>query len=197
MDYTVETVEPSYMKRGLVDPGYRLRRVDGGESRYYYHKEWDRFLISVTSLIGATTPMGYGLLDWIKRLGSEADIIRDLAAVYGTWLHIQLGGLLITGKYDFKFMRPSLEAAASENGYRLDNTKWYALAKQDILAFAQFMRDHKVKPLAIEICLASKDGYGGALDLVCEMKVNRLQEILLRYEIIHWRCLAHRRQDHV
>ena len=38
--------------------------------------------------------------------------------------------------------------------------------KKDILAFAQFMKDTDLKPLAIEIVLTNpEDGYAGAIDL--------------------------------
>jgi hypothetical protein len=41
-----------------------------------------------------------------------------------------------------------------------------------VLAFAQFVIDCKVKPLAIEICLYHPtDGYAGAIDLVCELEI--------------------------
>ena len=46
--------------------------------------------------------------------------------------------------------------------------------KKDVLAFAQFIIDYNVKPLAIEICLYHPfDGYAGAIDLVCELDFNK------------------------
>jgi hypothetical protein len=51
-----------------------------------------------------------------------------------------------------------------------DKLSWADELKKDVLAFAQFMIDKNVKPLAIEICLYHPtDGYAGAIDIVCEM----------------------------
>jgi hypothetical protein len=47
---------------------------------------------------------------------------------------------------------------------------WANDIKRDVLAFAQFVLDYNVKPLAIEIILAHPtDGYAGAIDLACQM----------------------------
>jgi hypothetical protein len=46
---------------------------------------------------------------------------------------------------------------------------WESELKKDVLAFAQFMIDYNVKPLAIELILYHPtDGYAGAIDLICE-----------------------------
>jgi hypothetical protein len=54
----------------------------------------------------------------------------------------------------------------------LDRLSWADELKRDVLAFAQFMIDCNVKPLAIEICLYHPtDGYAGAIDIVCELDI--------------------------
>jgi hypothetical protein len=50
--------------------------------------------------------------------------------------------------------------------------EWSHELKKDLLSFATFVREYDVKPLAIEIPLASKIvGAAGTLDLPCTMKV--------------------------
>ena len=168
----VKKVEAAYLSRnGLRRPVYSIYRIDGGETRWYYREDKDRYYPSVTSVIQATCPTPFGLIQWIKNLGEKADGVRDRAAEYGTWFHIQAARRLVDGEYDVSTMESSLRFLAAENGYVFDDLEWLKSAKQDILAFEQFVRDHSVMPIAVEACLTSEGGYAGAVDLVCKMRV--------------------------
>jgi hypothetical protein len=106
----------------------------------------------------------------VDKGGTGADEAKERAD-YGTFLHSQIAELLINGKYDLDNLSERLtlflkgtKTTAKEN--------WVDELKKDILAFAQFIIDFNVKPLAIEICLFHPtDSYAGALDLVCELDV--------------------------
>src|SRR5690606_18783260 len=53
-----------------------------------------------------------------------------------------------------------------------DPDEWHANAKRDVLALAQFIREHNVRPLGVEVCLASDEmGVAGTIDLPCKMTV--------------------------
>jgi hypothetical protein len=53
----------------------------------------------------------------------------------------------------------------------VERSVWIEDLTSDILAFAQFCVDYKVKPIAIEIMLAHPDGYAGTIDLVCYLTI--------------------------
>lgn len=167
----IQSNEALYFSEALERPTYRLFRKDGGDTRWYYRPDTDRFYASVTSIIKSTMPTPYPLIQWMIKNGSDHEDIRDERASYGTWLHIQLASLLINGEYDLDTLESQAELGVVGAG--LDPTKisWYDDAKKDILSFAQFVADHQVSPIAIEIMLSSSDGYAGAVDLVCEMNI--------------------------
>ena len=154
----------------LREPFYRLHRIDGHKDRWYYRLDTDRFYRSVTTVIQANTPTPYGILEWIKQNGQESDAMRDERAAYGTFLHKQIGKLLIDGQYDLDSLR-SLAELDSVGVTGATASTWYADAVQDILAFEAFRREHSVVPLAIEVSLCSDKGYAGSIDLVCRMTV--------------------------
>jgi len=95
-------------------------------------------------------------------------------ASYGTFLHMQCAQLLINGTYDLDKLSGLLTPFLVTEQLPPDRIKWTEELKKDILAFAQFIIDRNVKPLAIEICLFHPtDGYAGAIDLVCELDFDR------------------------
>jgi len=160
-----------------------LYRLDSSGHRYYYRFENDEpvFYTSVTTLIKNTLPTNVGLIKWMADRGSEdAQAEATERAHYGTFLHIQCGELLINGKYDLDSLQEKLDIYATVNKLTIKNG-WAEDLKKDILAFAQFVIDYNVKPLAVEICLYHPDdGYAGAIDLVCDMdwKKARIRAII-------------------
>lgn len=168
---TIVPVEADYTAEGLVLPDYRLFRADtDGEARWYYCPETDRYYPSVTSVIRATTPTPPGLLEWMKRLGSDADAVRDERAEYGTFLHAQIGRLLMEQSYDLDLLPERCLVAAPDPATA---RVWYHDAKKDLLAFAAFQREREVVPVAVEVVLKSESGYAGAIDLACVLTWKR------------------------
>ena len=90
-------------------------------------------------------------------------------AAYGTFMHIQFEQLLINRKYDFDAV-PSIlqEYIQRENLPDKVFNEWAVKIRKDVLAFAQFVRDWNVRPLAIEVGLVHPEyHYAGCIDLPC------------------------------
>ena len=169
-DLNIEDVRALFFDdTALREPTYRLYRATGKE-RWYYEPDGDAFYPSVTTVIGATTPMSYGLQQYLMD-HRDPEGYRDERAAYGTWLHKAAAAYLIEGEYDLDNIPASLEIDAIEAGLNPSALDWHDRAKKDILAWALFCREHSVRPLAIEVMLKSEDGYAGAVDLVCRMTI--------------------------
>lgn len=153
-----------------------LYRLDHNGHRSYYTVEPDgeiKIYTSVTTMIKKTTPTSPYLINWMLERGKEkSEQERDEAADYGTFMHMQCAELMIARKYDLAKVDEELPAYIEECGYskKLINS-WASELKKDILAFAAFMIEHDVKPIAIEMCLASEKGYAGAIDIVASMNI--------------------------
>jgi len=168
---TIEEVKALYFDAdALREPTRKLRRIDGGDLRWYYTVENDEifWFISVTSLIKSTMPTSPQLLKWMIENGENAEIIRDEKASYGTAMHIAIGKYLLGSfNLEYKAIKEFLAINNVDSGYATQLQK-------DVLAFAQFCNDNDVKPLAIEVMLSDfESGVAGACDLVCQMTFNR------------------------
>lgn len=151
-----------------VNVPYDLYRQDGGQNRFYYRPDTDRYYGSVTSVIGSTTPTPYALQQWMKTNGHDSDRMRDERAGIGTALHVEIANLLKNGFCDLDLLGvrirehllpgTDLEAATDE-------------IKRAMLSFEAFRRKHEVEPIAVEMPLSSERGYAGTIDLVCRMRV--------------------------
>jgi hypothetical protein len=154
-----------------------LYRLDSSGHRYYYRYGEDGnplFYTSVTTLIKATLPTSPHLIKWLIDKGGESGKEEAMErASYGTFLHIQCGELLMTGKYDLDKLQEKL--ALFLIGEKVPSRdEWIDELKKDVLAFAQFIIDRNVKPIAVEIVLYHPmDMYAGAIDLVCEIDWNK------------------------
>jgi hypothetical protein len=106
--------------------------------------------------------MGY---DESRRFAAER-------ASYGTFMHAQIGELLINRAYDLNGLRERLKSYIESEKLPSDFINYADDFKKDILAFAQFCRDVELKPLAIELVLTNpEDGYAGAIDLCAEITI--------------------------
>lgn len=158
----------------LVEAPEKIYRINTKGARYYYKFNEDQepeFFVSVTTLIKQTTPTSEYLIKWIAEMGyEEAKQYAAERASYGTFMHKEIAWLLINRSYDLDDLKPRLKQYIEEEQLASDSIYWEDDLKQDLLAFAQFMIDHNVKPIAIEIVLSHpSDGYAGAVDLVCIM----------------------------
>lgn len=173
---TVEEIRAVYFNAdALKEPAYRLFQLNSDGHRYYYRFNdagEPEFYPSVTTLLKQVMPTAPALLDWMIANGKDGSTEkRDLAAAYGTFMHGQFETLIINRRYDFDSVPAALLAYMErENLPEKVFAEWLPKVRKDVLAFAQFIKDWNVKPLAVEIGLYHpKYHYAGCLDLPCVM----------------------------
>lgn len=173
---TVEEIRAVYFNAdALKEPAYRLFQLNSDGHRYYYRFNdagEPEFYPSVTTLLKQVMPTPPALLDWMIANGKDGSTEkRDLAAAYGTFMHGEFEKLIINRRYDFDTVPAALLAYMErENLPEKVFSEWLPKVRKDVLAFAQFIKDWNVKPLAVEIGLYHpKYHYAGCLDLPCIM----------------------------
>ena len=173
---TVEEIRAVFFNAdALREPPYRVFQLNSDGYRYYYrYNEFGEpeFYPSVTTLLKQVMPTPPALLDWIAANGKEGSTEkRDIAAAYGTFMHAQFETLLINRRYDFDNVPSVLsEYMDRESVPESLFSQWIVKIRKDVLAFAQFVRDYNIKPLAVEIGLVHPQfHYAGCLDLPCVM----------------------------
>ena len=173
---TVEEIRAVYFNAdALQEPAYRLYQLNSDGYRYYYRFNdagEPEFYPSVTTLLKQVMLTPPALLDWMIANGKEGSTEkRDLAAAYGTFMHGQFETLIINRRYDFDSVPAALLAYMErENLSEKVFSEWLPKIRKDVLAFAQFIKDWNIKPLAVEIGLYHpKYHYAGCLDLPCVM----------------------------
>ena len=173
---TVEEIRSLYFDRNaLREPPYRVYQLNGDGHRYYYRFNEagePEFYPSVTTLLKQVMPTPPALLDWMIANGKDgATEKRDLAAAYGTFMHIQFETLIINRRYDFDNVPAVLLSYMErENLPEKVFAEWLPKIRKDVLAFAQFARDYEIVPLAVEIGLVHPQfKYAGCVDLPCIM----------------------------
>lgn len=174
---TVEEIKAEYFNEDALqeqpEPVYRL---DSSGHRYYYTFDENGepiFYVSVTTLIKQTLPTSPQLIKWIADMGyDESQRYAQERAAYGTFMHAQIGELLISRTYDLDKLKERLKMYIESEKLPGDFINYADDFKKDLLAFAQFMRDVDLKPLAIELVLTNpQDGYAGAIDLCAEITI--------------------------
>ena len=174
---TVEEIKAEYFNEDALqeqpEPVYRL---DSSGHRYYYTFDEfgePRFYVSVTTLIKQTLPTSPQLIKWIADMGyEESQRYAAERAAYGTFMHSQIAELLITRSYNLNALKERLKLYIESEQLPSDFINYVDDFKKDLLAFAQFMKDTNLKPLAIELVLTNpQDGYAGAIDLAAEITI--------------------------
>lgn len=173
---TVEEIRSLYFdKTALREPAYRVFQLNSEGHRYYYRFNdagEPEFYPSVTTLLKQVMPTPPALLDWMIANGKDGSVEkRDLAAAYGTFMHIQFETLIINRRYDFDNVPAVLlDYMERENLPEKVFSEWCVKIRKDVLAFAQFARDYNVVPMAVEIGLVHPEfHYAGCVDLPCIM----------------------------
>lgn len=173
---TVEEIKSLFFDaNALKEPPYRVYQLNSDGHRYYYrfNEQGEPELYpSVTTLLKQVMPTSPFLIQWMIENGTEGAVEkRDLAAAYGTFMHAQFESLIINRTYDFdsvpEVLRDYMEREnLPEKFYGDSLTK----IRKDVLAFAQFVKDYNVKPMAIEIGLVHPTcHYAGCVDMPCVM----------------------------
>lgn len=173
---TVEEIRAVYFdKNALREPDYRVYQLNSDGHRYYYRFDESgtpEFFPSVTTLLKQVMPTPPALLDWMIANGKDGAVEkRDIAAAYGTFMHGEFESLIINRRYDFDNV-PLALGAYMEREHIPESLfpQWLVRIRKDVLAFAQFVKDYNVYPLAIEIGLVHPEHrYAGCIDLPCLM----------------------------
>lgn len=159
-----------------LEPPRKLYRIDRAGDRMYYYLDRGRPVMypSVTTVIRANMPTSPHLIKWIGDLGTEAaEEYRDERAAFGTFMHKTFEEYLVARYYDLDTMEMQLVQFLQQEGMPEHfASKWLHEMQKALLGFAQWVKDHNVKALAIEVALASDEmQVAGMVDLVCEMDI--------------------------
>lgn len=161
-------------KEALIEPSYRVFQLNSKGHRYYYkYDDYGEpvFYPSVTTILAQTLPKSPFLVSWIADKGEEeAERYKMERAAYGTFMHAQFEELLINRTYDLDSLKGKLKEYIDEKQLAADFVYYADELKKDVLAFAQFVLDYDVRPLAVEIALVSDiNHYAGMIDCPCTM----------------------------
>lgn len=173
---TVEEMTAMFFdEKTLIEPPYKVWQLNSKGHRYYYRYDDagnPEFFPSVTTILSQTLPKAPHLINWIADKGiEEAERYKGERAAYGTFMHAAFEELLINRAYDLDGLKGKLKEYIEV--YRLsDDFIYYADdLKKDVLAFAQFVLDYDVRPLAVEIALVHPYyKYAGMIDCPCTMR---------------------------
>lgn len=172
---TVEEMTAMFFdEKTLIEPPYKVWQLNSKGHRYYYRYDDagnPELFPSVTTILSQTLPKAPHLIQWIANKGiEEAERYKGERAAYGTFMHAAFEELLINRAYDLDGLKGKLKEYIEV--YRLpDDFIYYADdLKKDVLAFAQFVLDYDVRPLAVEIALVHPYyKYAGMIDCPCTM----------------------------
>lgn len=172
---TVEEMHALFLDDALIEPSYKVYQLNSKGHRYYYRINEDgtpEFFPSVTTIISQTTPTAPHLIKWIAEKGyDEAEAYKQERANYGTFMHAIFEELIINRTYDLDGLKDELLAYIERHRLPVDFVYYADELKKDILAFAQFVRDYDVRPIAVEIALVHPTcRYAGMIDLPCTMR---------------------------
>lgn len=168
---TVEEMKPAF---ALIEAPYRIWQLNSSGHRYYYRYDEQgnpEFFASVTTVLSQTLPKSKYLIEWIVSKGiDEAERYKEERADYGTFMHAEFQPLVIYRCYNFDELKGKLKKYMVQKSLPDDFIYHADELKKDILAFAQFIIDYDVRPLAVEIALVHPfHKYAGMIDLPCSM----------------------------
>lgn len=172
---TAEEMKALFFDKAMIEPPYKVWQLNSKGHRYYYRYNEagePEFFPSVTTILSQTVPQSPWLTTWIATKGlEEAERYKEERASYGTFMHAQFERLLIGRSYDLDTLKDELKRYI-EYSRLPENFIYYADdLKKDVLAFAQFVMDYDVRPIAVEISLVHPIyNYAGMIDLVCTMR---------------------------
>lgn len=171
---SVEEMTAMFFDGALIEPPYKVWQLNSKGHRYYYKFDDNgtpEFYPSVTTILSQTMPQSPFLIKWIADKGiDEAERYKAERAAYGTFMHAQFEELIINRVYDLDGLKAKLKDYINNNKLPADFIYYADDLKKDVLAFAQFVLDYDVKPLAVEIALVHPVyNYAGMIDLPCTM----------------------------
>lgn len=157
----------------ILPKPYIVYRLTHKKNRFYYtfNNDEPSFYISLTTLIRATVPKSEIIIKWIADMGYEKAMkYMEERADYGNYMHILFAYIMKNGKYDFGKTAETCQEYAKKEGWQFKE-EWADDINDDVAGFMQFLIDYKVNPIALEMVLVSKQGFGTAIDLICKMTI--------------------------
>lgn len=153
--------------------------------RFYYHVRGDSTGIihpddvsifpSWTTVIAEIAPTSIYLKQWMANLGwDKAMQEMNERAAYGTAMHAINSRFLLVGQGTSKNDLLQVVAELPPDVQNIFKDEWLDGLRDDLLAFAQFVRDRNFHPLAIEIQLLDRAyGVAGTPDIIGSMDFDK------------------------
>ena len=157
-----------------------LWRIDLANKRYYYTfidklRTVPKFFISVTSSIASLglLPTNFGLIEWWAQFPTIDVAKKEMnkLADYGTFDHVLIGQFMKNGTLDLEIIPDLVYEYSKKNYLDYDNRFWTKYCRRDLIALDKWVKEHEVRPIAIELMLCGKDGYATMVDFICEMTI--------------------------
>ena len=131
-----------------------IKQITVLDERYYQDLNSEEYFPSVNTILDVY-PKGYGYIQWLKDLGSNAEEVLKRAGDQGSKIHDAIQSLL-EGK-EIKWIDGEKE------NYTLD--EW-----QMIIKFKEFYDRYNPETIAVEVSMVDSElGFGGTLDYVCKI----------------------------
>lgn len=131
-----------------------IKQVTFLDERFYFDDKTESYFPSITTILDVY-PKGYGYIQWLKDLGNNAEEVLRRAGEQGSNVHSGIERFLKGEAIEW--------VEGEKDNFTLD--EWIMICR-----FIDFYKTFKPRIIAIEVSLvSSKLGYGGTLDLVCEI----------------------------
>lgn len=131
------------------------QRIDVLDDRFYKSQIDDTYYPSVTTILDIY-PKGFGLEQWKKDNGDNADALLKAAGVQGTNVHNMIDAFLRGERIEWIIN-------GEQSNYTLN--EWILFGR-----FVEFFNTSNLKSLVTEITMVSDNlRYGGTIDCVCKI----------------------------
>lgn len=181
----IAELQYAYKSEAVLTQPRMIYRVGGGAGDRYYYRIDEQpsgdnqiiFYISTTTFTKKVLPTSPFLLQWMKENGEESDKMRDMAADFGTLMHICISDFFMFG-FDFYATRELVTKYVEKLGHHQSIIPaWTQKLNKNMASFKQFCNDYEIEPLLIEVMLGSDEmGIAGTLDLVAKVRTPEMRK---------------------
>lgn len=160
-------------------PPLELYRLDSSKGRMYFSKENGDlcYYPGITSVIKKMGETPEFLIEWMMKQGSiqNAKKAMNMAAYIGSTMHTLIAHHILNNGVDIDEMKSVVQSDIHIKDIINLGLNPFEVSERlgkNILSFEQFMIDHKVQPLAIELPLRSPSlKVASMVDFICTMEV--------------------------
>jgi len=170
---TVEELRSLFFDQDALRlPPVRLFRIEARGIRIYYtfDKGYAEMFPGITGMLGKVLPTSEELIKWKCQMGyDESFSYMNERADYGSLMHSLFVPLSISGTVNLDEIHDITAGWCELRGIPF-NDEWPRELKSDLLAYAQWMIDYQVKPIAIEVPLITrKYQVATMVDMFCKL----------------------------